>query len=312
MQVTPLKTPRQAHSSAQSPSPTNADEYDYGDNDSVRAEEDGYFRQGQYPTSPIGNNRSSPWGTPGPGNDWRTQLGGSVNPNIGPVPSGIDDVSRALSALEISQQYAAGNGYQQGQSVYPPRFNPPHNFNLQSPGIRKNSNAGERKLQLVTDFEDGVQESAAYVPSVRQGVQHNQRQSERDEYPHQRERSFTSSGSSPWDPKERLLGGRMSNPNLHNLYQSKNGSSGVPSVPPIPSQYLNNQGQAPRMGLANASQGNQQSHGTRGSSQGSNTQSPPTDNVITSPIDVPSLIATKGYNPAEFDTRPLCVSVVTS
>ena len=315
---------QQTYSGPQSPSPTGADEeYEY-DNDSVRAEEDGYFRasnqqtQGQYPTSPIG--RSSPWSTPGPGNDWRTQLHGIVNPNIGPGPNGIDDVSRALSALEINQQYAAGsagNGYQQGQSAYPPRFNPPHNFNLQSPGMRNNGgadNGASRKLQLVTDFDGGVQQSSiqsasAYVPPIGHGIQQhqNQRQGERDEqqqHPH-RERAFTASGSNPWDSKEKLLGGRMSNPNLHGVYQNK-GGPGIPSVPQIPTQYLNNQGQAPRMGLANA-QGNQQA--SRASSQGSNTQSPPADNFITSPIDVPTLIAAKGYNPAEFDTRPLFVSV---
>ncbi|KIP12361.1 hypothetical protein PHLGIDRAFT_82176 [Phlebiopsis gigantea 11061_1 CR5-6] len=319
MQAPPIKerTP-QAYPGPQSPSPTGADEeHDY-DNDSVRAEEDGYFRasnqqnQGQYPTSPIG--RSSPWGTPSAGNDWRTQLHGIVNPNIGPGPNGIDDVSRALSALEINQQYAAGNpgnGYQQGQSAYPPRFNPPQNFNLQSPGMHNNGGAGNgasRKLQLVTDLGGGVQQgsiqsASAYVPPIGHGIQQhqNQRQGERDEQQqhYHRDRAFTASGSNPWDSKEQLLGGRMSNPNLHGIYQTKNGGPGVPSVPQIPTQYLNNQGQAPRMGQANYQQA------PRASSQGSNTQSPPADNIITSPIDVPTLIAAKGYNPAEFDTRPL-------
>lgn len=136
LQAPPIKGPAQQgagmYSGAQSPSPTGADEeYDYDyDNDSVRAEEDGYFRgpgvqqgQSQYPTSPIG--RSSPWSTPGSQNDWRTQLGGQVAANIGPSVGGIDDVTRALSAIEVSQQYGgSGNNYQQGQFIHPPRSSP--------------------------------------------------------------------------------------------------------------------------------------------------------------------------------------------
>lgn len=89
------------------------------DNDSVHAEEDGYFRQptsqpGQYPTSPIG--RNSPWSTPG-SNDWRAQLGGNVPHNIAPG-NGVDDVALALSALELQQQQYGGNNYQQGMLLH--------------------------------------------------------------------------------------------------------------------------------------------------------------------------------------------------
>lgn len=100
---------------------------------------------------------------------------------------------------------------------------------------------------------------------------------------------------------------KVSNNNLHDLHQGKNGSPGVPNMPSIPTQYLNNQGQAPRLGTTQPS-GNSggQPQGGRGSAQGS-TQGPPSDSIITSPIDVPTLIATKGYNPVDFDTRPLFV-----
>ena len=181
-------------------------------------------------------------------------------------------------------------------------------------GSGGSGNGAQRKLQLVTDLDNqlqqgSVQSASAYVPPIGHGLPQNQpqRQNDRDDQQPQRDRAFTASGSGPWDAKERLIGGRMSNPNLNNMYQAKNGGPGIPSVPPIPSQYLS-QGQGPRMGLATASQGNQQSPDGRGSSQGSNTQSPPGDNFLTSPIDVPTLIATKGYNPAEFDTRPPSVS----
>lgn len=114
LQAPPIKGAPQgaSYSGAQSPSPTNAEE-EYED-ESVRAEEDAsYFamtgQQGQSygPTSPIG--RSSPWSTPGA--DWRTNLGYGSNANFGGT---VDDVTRALSALELNQQYANANasGYQ--------------------------------------------------------------------------------------------------------------------------------------------------------------------------------------------------------
>ena len=159
------------YSGAQSPSPTNAEE-EY-DNDSTHADEDGsYFGlpqqqgQGQYPGSPIG--RSSPWNTPGA--DWRAQVGGNGG-NMG-----IDDVSRALSALEINQQYGgASGGFQQGQSVHPPRFKPAHPPPMQAPGMRGNNGSSSRKLQLVTDLDarDGqgsAQSASAYVPPLGHGL----------------------------------------------------------------------------------------------------------------------------------------------
>ncbi|KAF7799560.1 hypothetical protein EIP86_010797 [Pleurotus ostreatoroseus] len=289
LQAAPLKGhPQQGlYSGAQSPSPTNAEE-------EYEAEgghpDDGYFVQGQYPpTSPIG--RSSPWGTPG--NDWKAQFGANANSNMG---SGVDDVSRALSTLEINQQYGGANAYQQG---------------LRNGGMA----GGSRKLQLVTDFDHqvgqgSVQSASAYVPPIGHGLPQgqSQRQNDRDEQQathHQRDRALTASGT-PWDQKERLTGGRVSNAYLQNLYQGqqgKNGNGGISNVPSIPSQYLNNQGQAPRLGSQGGNIG-QQSQGGRGSAQGSS-QGAPSDSLITSPIDVPTLIATKGYNPVEFDTRPL-------
>ncbi|KAL4248873.1 hypothetical protein ABKN59_004014 [Abortiporus biennis] len=212
---------------AQSPSPTNAEE-EY-DDESVRADEDSYFGM---PTQQ--------------GNDWRTQLAGTAAANIG--SSGVDDVSRALNALELSSQYGSQQGMRNG--------------------------GASQKLQLVTDLDERrsqetIQSASAYVPPIghgfaQQGVQQSQgrRQNDRDDLPQQpghRERAMTASGgTSGWDQKERMQG------------------KDVPNVPPIPSQYLNNQGPAPRMGAATPSQ-NQQS---RGSNQGNS------------------------YNPVDFDTRP--------
>ena len=237
--------------------------------------------------------------------------GGSYN-NAG-NNTGIDDVSRALSALEINQQYGS---VQQGQSAHPPRFNPSHPPPVQGPGMRTGNGNGSRKLQLVTDLNgrDGqvVQSASAYVPPIGHPGQGGQQPNEQQQGqpPHQRDRAFTASGT-PWEQKERLLVGRTSNPSLASLYQQGkmdgNGQN-VPSVPSIPAQYLN-QGQAPRLGVS-GSTGNVAGQGgpAQGGSPGQGNQSGGVDNFLSSPIDVPTLIATKGYNPVDFDTRPAFVS----
>ncbi|KAH9928210.1 YT521-B-like domain-containing protein [Fomitopsis serialis] len=287
IQAGPMKSQTKGvpYSGAQSPSPTNAEE-EY-DNDSTHAEEDSYFGlptqqgQGQYPGSPIG--RSSPWNTPG--NEWRTQMGGSGTSQFGSNGGniGIDDVSRALSTLEINQQYGgASGGFQQ------------------APGMRGNNNSSSRKLQLVTDLDARNAQSSVQSASAYQQQQQQQQHQQQQQQHTGRERAFTASGTTTWDQKERILGGRASNPSLHHLYQ-KNGAGDIPNVPPIPSQYLN-QGQAPRMGVASPPLGSQ-AHSRAQSQSGS--QSGSLEGFISSPIDVPTLIATKGYNPVDFDTRPL-------
>lgn len=252
----------------------------------------------------------------------------------------IDDVSRALSTLEINQQYGGnGSGFQQPQAVHPPRFHPSHAATPQASGIRNgstSSNTSSRKLQLVTDLAErnntalsqgAAQSAGAYVPPIGLGLGHStghsQRGSSEDQaFQRDRERAFTASGTSTWDQKERVLGGRASNASLHGVYQGqgqqgKAGNTGsganIPGVPPIPAQYLN-QSQMPRFGVSspsNSSGGTQSGHSQQSSRGGhgrSASQSEPLGVAIATPVDVPTLIVTKGYNPADFDTRPLFVS----
>ena len=294
-------TPQSIYNDAQSPpSPALADEE--FDNDSVRAEEDGYFRApavGQNPTSPVG--QSSPWGTPGPQSDWRTQLNENALSNAA-FSGDVDDVSRALSALELSQQQYSNNNFPPGKFMHPDMYPRRSMLTCLDTG-------GSRKLQLRTNVEqvqqDAVHSASAYVPPIGHGIQGSiARQGE--DYHGQRERAMTASGSPPWDQQERLLVGRASNPNLQHLYQAKNGGSPIPNVPPIPSQFYNNtSGQGPRLGQSQVSgkATNQQGRSSTGPAQNA-----PSDNFLTSPMDVPTLIATKGYNPVEFDTRPFFVS----
>ncbi|KAF9068302.1 YT521-B-like domain-containing protein [Rhodocollybia butyracea] len=184
----------------------------------------------------------------------------------------IDDVQRALSTLELSG--GAGNV---GQSTHPPRFNPAHPPPAQAPGMRGNGN-GNSKLQQVSDFD---------------GRKTPQTHSE-------------------------TLAGRVSNPNLQYAYnQHQKNSSGsssgggerIPNVPLIPSQYLQQnqqqqlQGnQQPRLGIATSFVGGPNQQGQNRDNNVPSGQTP--TQAFNTPIDVSSLIATKGYNPATFDIRP--------
>jgi len=354
-----LQTPVPVHTVPQSPTPPDATEEEYIE-DTNTYEEEYYVKpsqQGQYPTSTMG--RSSPWT---PGNEWRTPAGSGFSTSSGNSGSnvGVDDVQRALSALEIAsnnssstnqnqnQLYQNNNpgSYQAGQSAHPPRFNPSHPPPAQAPG-RRNGNGGNgefgngsnnndggssRTLQLVTDFDGrktplsqpghgGPTSSSAYVHNQQQQQpqqqQYQQHQQSRDD------RAQTAGGIS-WDQKDRILGGRSSNPNLQYGYQQgqgqggqQGGKGGVPNVPPIPQQYLQQQqqqqqGGVPRPGVT-TSFGQQSGVGQgqagmgQGGMGGGTGQSP--QGFANTPIDVPSLIATKGYNPANFDIRPQFVCI---
>jgi hypothetical protein len=309
-----------------SPSPPEAEEEYY--DDSQAYEDEAYY--GQSPpasqqqfqaTSPRG--RQSPWNTPG---EWRSP-GSNNSSNVA-----IDDVQRALSALEIAsntnQMYHPNNGnFQSGQSVHPPRFNPNQPPPAQAPGMRNNNDYGNnnggqsnRRLQpLVTDFDGrktptsqgghGPASASPYVPPIG----HHPQQQPQPQQPQRgmsmnassntNDRALTATGATAWDQKERLLGGRGSNPNLQYMYaqgqQGRPDGTGIPNVPPIPSQYLQQQhgAQGLRPGVATQGQPGQSGNGGQ-SLQG----------FVNSPIDVPSLIALKGYNPSNFDIRPQFVS----
>jgi YTH domain-containing family protein len=285
----------------QTPSPTGADEeFTEG---SAGHEDESYFEpqvsnQGQqHPTSPI--NRS-PWSTPS--NEWRSSGGNAnlVGSNNG--SSAIEDLQRGLSSMDINSQYSAAT-FSGAQSNHPPRFNPnqPQQFTALRSTTQNDSDAS-RKLQLVTNLDErgnqiagsssGPVSASAYVPPIGHpqstGQQHRGGTGEPDD------RAFTALGT--WDQKERVLHTRTSNPNINfgsnAQQQQQKGLPGIPSVPPIPSQYLQaNQQQNFRLGLNTQLGGGL---GVLGAQPG----------ILTSPIDIPTLIANKGYNPQNFDTRP--------
>jgi len=243
--------------------------------------------QGQYPGSPMG--RSSPWSTPSIW-EWQT-AGGSFTPGTG----NPDDLARALSNLDISHNIYVTNAGYQGQSIHPPRFHPNHPPPSLSPVMRLGNthspaNTGSsRKLHLKTDADERKANTVQLGPGTgnipgyaqAMGGQQQMHQS------HTGSMSDTDRGAS-WEQRDKFLGQRTSNSNLNNRY-SQGHKGNIPDVPPIPPQYLNQQSaQAPRMG----------------NSQGQMPRDQSTPGYINSPVDVPSLIAGKGYNPSTFDIHP--------
>jgi hypothetical protein len=295
-----------SHAHYQSHSPPEAAQQG-DDNDSVGATEGQYEEYSSqtpnYPTSPIG--RQSPW-TPGSNSgqnaDWRTTSGFASLPNQS-SNAALDDVQRALSALEIAssnntQYYAGYGGPGSGQSAHPPRFNPTHPPPLQPPGApRHQQNAGNNNFKLANNPEGRKTPLGAGLPrgglvSAGDSYYQGQRSGQNDDR----------AQAGVWEGRERALSARSSNTNLHQGYHSKNpsssstgsgvgnGSAGnddIPSVPPIPPQYLQQQSQ--RMGNNNGSNGQLLLNAQQ---------------MTNTPVDVPTLIAMKGYNPPTFDTKP--------
>lgn len=305
-----LQAPMPANANSQNTTPPDtseaAEEDDYGyDEEDAGTYDDEYVRgqqqqySGQYAGSPIG--RHSPWA---PSNEWRA-TGGYAGGNQNPT---IDDVQRALSTLELASNNQGGltqayqthqntGNYQAGQSAHPPRFNPTHPPPAQAPGMRNNSNNGNGSRQP-QDLE------GRKTPQSQGGPAYMQQQ------PYQQQDNRTPSASGSWSDKDRILGTRTSNPNLQYGYQqgAKGSGPGVPNVPQIPQQYLQQQ---TRMGSGSSfgQGGGAQQQGGGPASPG---QQPSGQGFANTPIDVPSLIATKGYNPTNFEIRPQFVRQLTA
>ena len=304
-------TPAQSQNSSPPATAGHAEEedYSYEQEDPSLYEDDYYFgqqqQQQQFTNTSIG--RSSPWSS---NNDWRTLS--STGPGNGNGNVAIDDVQRALQALElVSNPHTLPPGVPYGnyqppanQNTNPPRFNTTQPLSHQNTGSRgsngngsnNNYNNGNNNKMSSTDFDGRKTPLSQQQPRGSGYLQH-----QRDD------RGQAPSGNG-WDQqRDPGLRGRGSNTNMHYGYQqgtghtksgsgNSNGSITVPSVPPIPQQYLQQQGQGaggrPGLGVA-TSFGNQSPSGQT-----------PAQGFVTTPIDVPSLIATKGYNPSTFETRP--------
>jgi YTH domain-containing family protein len=291
------------------PSPTAADE-EFAEG-STGHEDESYFtlqvagQSPQYPTSPISR---SPWSTPS--NEWRPSGGNATFVGSNNGSSAIDEAQRTLASLDINNQaqsYSAAT-FSGAQSSHPPRFSPnqPQQAQqlaaLRTAAQNDNDGNSSRKLQLFTDLgERGGQlpggsavpvSASAYVPPIGHGLPQSTGQQQRANASEHDDRAITASGT--WDQKERILQSRSSNPNMNygSAAQQQAKAQGIPSVPPIPAQYLNQQ-ESLRLALNTQVGG----LGVLGAQPG----------ILTSPIDIPALVASKGYNPQNFDTRPAFV-----
>jgi len=304
-----LQAPAPNHSQHVSPDTSeHAEEEDYGYDVEDPAYEDEYYarqQQQQHPNNTMG--RSSPWTS---GNEWQQGYPTSGNGN-----AAIDDVQRALSTLQLQSNPGATSGMPQGAygqyqqppgTGHPPRFNATQHQSTGSRGSNGNdggynaANGGGSNKSMGPEFDGrktplSQPQRGGYI-----GAQQQYGQGQNDR------------GGS-WDQKDQALRGRTSNPNLQYGYQQghmKSGSSGsgaagqsgpVPSVPPIPQQYLQQQGQGssggrPGLGVATTFPNNPASNVPSGQT--------PVQPFMNTPVDVPSLIAAKGYNPASFEIRP--------
>lgn len=327
-----MEMPSQHRSQGSSPPDTTEhaeeeeDEYTYDPEEVPYAEAYTGRQQQQYSGSSARYDSNETWGSNG---EWMLSSGTNYTP-ISNVSnnSTIDDVQRALSALELAstgQQQYMGDYAPTGQSMHPPRFNPAHPPPLQAPGAPRyapsprggngNGNVSiNNKLQLVTEFDGRktpLGQTARSGGSGNGQYQQQQYQNQNQNENQQRDDRGQSSGGNAWEQRDRGVGRHSSNTNLQYGYQqgqhnkSGSGGAGVPNVPPIPTQYLhNNQGQG--QGQTNRGFGAPQ-NATSNSTNASGHTSP--QNFGQAAIDVPSLIAAKGYNPANFDIRPAFVII---
>ncbi|TFK30096.1 YTH-domain-containing protein [Coprinopsis marcescibilis] len=157
-----------------------------------------------------------------------------------------------------------GNAHAGGQNTHPPRFSGAPRGNNGNGGNTNNYDAGRRTPNRAQN--QGWDQGQQQQPHILQ----NRRSNSNLQYGYQQ-------------------GG---NGNGHQKVPSGNGSGVVPAVPAIPHQYLQqNQPQSGRPGLGLAT-----------NFTGNNSGQPPVQPFT--PIDVPSLIASKGYNPSTFEIKP--------
>ena len=319
-----------AASNASPPSPVDNEE-DFNDEERFNNEEYQYalLQQQQQQQSALkqaaghytpGNDvgRHSPWSMGANANsNWGYGAGISAGSTTD-SQSSLDDVQRALSSLEISNtglvqgQSFNGNG---NQGFLPPRLNQQGGAIGQASSIRRpdvgaanglndgnNLNVGltQRaggKLQLnTTDIDVGLKSgpssASTNVPTIGHGF--GQRRG---------------SNASGWgDAEKRPLSARSSNSNLQYSARGYDASS-LPPNPPIPAQYLNQQDtpvQGGRVGGTTPFTQNQQGSLAIGLQQQQQQQ----QQQFISPIDVPTLISAKGYNPSSFDCRPAFVRLL--
>jgi len=267
-----------------------AEEDDYTQyNEQAAQEEIPHFPQLESQILGQQGSRQSPWGPPE--KDWRGSPTANVSYGLSSPP--MDDVQRALASLDIGQ----GQGPAQMQ---PPRFG------SRQQGLR-DSPSNQHLRQDNRDFEAEGNYQGGYNTTQYRGVP-TRSLPPGAQSPHSAVGSLRRPASAAGNDEfqgnnaDRNLRTRMSNPNMQYGADRDGYGSGatspMPPVPQIPVQYLNQVAgtQPPRLG-ANALYGTNYMQNPAASYGGNESMTGPV-------VDIPSLIAAKGYNPPNFDTKP--------
>ncbi|KAG8833220.1 hypothetical protein FRC17_011112 [Serendipita sp. 399] len=216
----------------------------------------------------------------------------------------VDVLTQGLSNLDLQQQ-------QQQQprptQIHPrgPRFESTYPEYSQQIQQQQNILNHAQRINTEVSAPTGPNSASAYIPQPGHG--HGINRGSVASVGSREEHHRTASGSEWSHHKE--IKGRNSNPNLGQSYQNQynnNQLGNIPPPPPIPSQYLNQMPGGRGHGGFNAQNQNFGAIGSPPQGQGTFQQQPFLDpsTYLSSPIDVPTMIAQKGYNPATFDTRP--------
>ena len=265
------------------------------------------------PESAYGGIQQPSWDHPQPNDQaWRANPNMNEDWRVDQQQGNIDDVVNNMSNLDLQRQ-GPGN-YSRGG----PRFDPsaPAGYQDYTQQLQRNIISQAQRMPINTEVQmpSGPASASAYVPAPGHTAYHASRESMGSGEDLHRSAS----------EKGRNLRGRGSNPNIGQGYQGQftGGFGNMPPPPPIPAQYLHQaQGNRNMAGGANmplgmggygpAGGGGQAFGpgaggfpGQPGMQQQQQPQVLDPAAILSSPIDVPSMIAQKGYNPANFDTRP--------
>lgn len=297
---------------------------------------------GQYTPNSVG--RSSPWGSSG-SIDWKYNAGGAQQNNasfaMDDVQRALSSLELSGGGGFVDPTQPLRSPGLPGQTALPPRLSQqglsgPNNNNLVGNNVHysnaRNGNGGNMvggmmsppqqhrhrndNLQYANDIENDFRGQQLAVGGGLGTMQHKLSQ---QSLRHQRTasggqslRDEGSRGNIPsggsWDQQDRGLAPRTSNSNLR--YSSGYDASDLPPNRPIPAQYLNQQ-QAQRGGMRQGATSPYaqvaQAIGQGPLSLGSGQQQLDNPGFMNASIDVATLIAAKGYNPATFDVNPTFV-----
>lgn len=335
---------RAAERAAQSPSPPSSS---YAENDHGQSPLSPIGRTPWGPTTPPVGSASKDWRQDSSVDEIQRSLGGmELAPPSQNLDVSAPSTPRRLSPGPNHPPRFRANSPQPGAPQQPQQqqIGPQPGFNGGGRGMGKLQLITDLSPPAVPPKQP--QSAAAYVPPIGHGIPQNRRWNGRvgeqggyreNNGQRQDDKPFTASGV-VWDQKDRIIGSRPGGNGFD--------ASGAPPVPPLPQAYagmmqpgmnfggmnmggLDNSfarlgmnmgmmspgggvgGMSPGLGQSrlqvNTAVGPGQGLSSAGGAVGASGNGGTSPSGYLSPVDVPSLIVAKGYNPASFDIRPQSV-----